>query len=162
MSTAIPGEQNARAGAPPGPIDAPPAAETQASGGSFSIGKRFTFDAAHHLSTLPAGHKCARVHGHTYTVEVVLGCDALSGPGWVTDFGDLAPLGRYIDAHLDHQDLNQVLAVEPTSEQLAQHLAEWIIANLEPLIPGRLESVRVSETPNSWASFAPQRERAAW
>ncbi|MGH8897377.1 MAG: 6-pyruvoyl trahydropterin synthase family protein [Egibacteraceae bacterium] len=36
----------------------------------FRIGKSFTFDAAHHLPGLSEGHKCARLHGHTYTVMV--------------------------------------------------------------------------------------------
>lgn len=34
----------------------------------YRIGKRFMFEAAHHLPDLPEGHKCARLHGHSYTV----------------------------------------------------------------------------------------------
>jgi 6-pyruvoyltetrahydropterin/6-carboxytetrahydropterin synthase len=63
---------------------------------TFRIGKRFTFDAAHHLPSLPADHKCSRVHGHTYTVEFVLESSELTGPGFVTDFGDLTVAGRYL------------------------------------------------------------------
>ncbi|MBV9022667.1 MAG: 6-carboxytetrahydropterin synthase [Streptomycetaceae bacterium] len=121
---------------------------------SFRIGKRFSFDAAHHLVGLRAGHKCARPHGHTYTVEVVLAGEELVGPGFVTDFGDLKPLGEYIDGHLDHRDLNEVLDFPPTSERLAQHLAEWFVENVEPNIDGRLVAIRVSETPATWAEFA--------
>ena len=58
----------------------------------YRISKKWTFDAAHHLDGLPEGHKCARVHGHTWTVEVVLAAVTLTGPGFVTDFGELAPL----------------------------------------------------------------------
>lgn len=120
----------------------------------YRIGKRFSFDAAHHLPGLPPEHKCARVHGHTYTVEVVVAADRLSPPGFVTDFGDLAPLRDYIDATLDHRNLNDVLDVEPTGEALARHLAGWFRDHVEPIIPGRLELMRVWETPSSWAEFA--------
>lgn len=124
----------------------------------YRIGKRFSFDAAHHLPGLPQEHKCARVHGHTYTVEVVLTADRLSPPGFVTDFGDLVPLRHYIDTTLDHRNLNDVLDVEPTSEALAQHLAGWFRDHVEPNIPGHLESMRVWETPSSWAEFAVERD----
>jgi 6-pyruvoyltetrahydropterin/6-carboxytetrahydropterin synthase len=115
------------------------------------IGKSFGFDAAHHLPGLPAGHKCARPHGHTYTVEVRLAADRLTEPGFVTDFGGLKPFADYLDAAFDHRDLNEVLDVEPTSEALAEHFARWFVAHLGPVVPGRLVSVRVSETPTSWA-----------
>jgi 6-pyruvoyltetrahydropterin/6-carboxytetrahydropterin synthase len=120
---------------------------------SFRIGRRFSFDAAHHLAGLPEGHKCARPHGHTYMVEVIVAGEELAGPGFVTDFGDLKPLGEYIEGHLDHRDLNTVLDFPPTSERLARHLTEWFAENVEPGIKGRLMAVRVSETPSTWAEF---------
>lgn len=120
---------------------------------TYRIGKSFTFDAAHRLPGLREGHKCGRLHGHTYTVEVVLTAPALSPPGFVTDFGDLAPLKAHIDTQLDHQDLDAVLDVPSTSEALACHLAEWFMAHVEPAIPGQLVSLRVSETPTSWAEY---------
>jgi 6-pyruvoyltetrahydropterin/6-carboxytetrahydropterin synthase len=88
-------------------------------------------------------------------VEVVVQDTELRGPGFVTDFGDLSPLGGYIAAELDHRDLSEVLEFPPTSERIARHLAEWFIANLEPVIGGRLVSVKVSEGPASWASYSP-------
>ncbi|WP_045875806.1 6-carboxytetrahydropterin synthase QueD [Pseudofrankia sp. DC12] len=120
----------------------------------FSIGKRFTFDAAHVLHGLPAGHKCGRLHGHTYTVELHLQADGLVDPGFVTDFADLAPLGRYLDEQFDHRLLNDVLAVEPTSEALAAHLFGWCTQHLAPTLAcGQIVAVRVSETPSSWAEY---------
>ncbi|MDG9674798.1 6-carboxytetrahydropterin synthase QueD [Micromonospora sp. DH14] len=122
--------------------------------GVWRIGKRFSFDASHQLPGLPEGHKCGRLHGHTYTVEVVLEGDSLTGPGFVTDFGDLAPFGRYINDHLDHRHLNDVLGdVAPTSERLAWHLAQWLKDHLAESLGGRLAVVRVSETPSSWAEY---------
>lgn len=117
------------------------------------IGKSFTFDAAHHLPSLPADHKCSRPHGHTYRVDVLVEADELTGPGFVTDFAALTPFKRYLDERLDHRDLNAVLDFEPTSERLAEHLARWFMKHVEPLIPGRLESVRVAETPTGWAEY---------
>lgn len=119
----------------------------------YEISKRWTFDAAHHLDGLPHGHKCARVHGHTWTVEVVLASQTLVAPGFVTDFGELAPLGRYIADRLDHRNLNDALDTPPTSEGVARHLADWFLIHLQPLVAGRLVRVRVSETPTSSASY---------
>jgi 6-pyruvoyltetrahydropterin/6-carboxytetrahydropterin synthase len=121
----------------------------------YRIGRRFTFDAAHRLAGLPDGHKCARLHGHTYTVEVELAAASLAPPGFVTDFADLAPLGAYIDAHLDHRDLSEVLTVQPTSENLARHLHDWCASHLQPAVTGQVTAVRVHETPSSWAEYRP-------
>lgn len=121
----------------------------------YRIGKRFTFDAAHHLPGLPPGHKCRRVHGHTYTAEFILTSGTLTPPGFVTDFSDLESVKKYIDSVLDHQDLNKVLDCEPTSEALAEHLASWFADNLAASVPGALEAVRISETPTSWAEYRP-------
>jgi 6-pyruvoyltetrahydropterin/6-carboxytetrahydropterin synthase len=46
----------------------------------------FQFAAAHHLTQVPPGHKCASPHGHTYTVRVELLGDVLYPEGWVIDF----------------------------------------------------------------------------
>ncbi len=120
------------------------------------IAKQFAFDAAHQLPDLPDGHKCGRLHGHTYTVEVVLSASTLFRPGFVVDFGELAPLKTYIDTTLDHRNLNDALPdVVPTSERLAEHLYWWCQAHL-PLPDGAyLEAVRVSETPATWAEYRP-------
>lgn len=47
----------------------------------YRIGKLFRFEAAHHLSDLPEGHKCARLHGHSYTVEISVATD-VGGRPW--------------------------------------------------------------------------------
>ncbi|WP_329431242.1 6-carboxytetrahydropterin synthase (plasmid) [Streptosporangium sp. NBC_01495] len=125
--------------------------------GTFIIGKAFDFEAGHRLPGLPPGHKCSRQHGHSYQVEVILTAPALQAPGFVTDFGDLAPFKKFLDAELDHHNLHEILPFEPTSERLAQFLAGWFIQNVEPEIPGRLVAVRVCETPRSWARFEVER-----
>jgi 6-pyruvoyltetrahydropterin/6-carboxytetrahydropterin synthase len=118
---------------------------------TFTIGKRFSFAAAHHLDGLPDGHKCARVHGHTYSVEIVLASGKLDSTGFVADYGDLEPFKDFIDAELDHRDLNSVLPVQPSCENIARHLYLWCLGNL---VHGRLvTTVRVSESPATWAQY---------
>lgn len=125
---------------------------------AFLIDKTYDFAASHSLTDLPEGHKCSRLHGHTYFVTVTVGSDELCGPGFVTDFADLAPFRDYIKGWADHQHLNDVLNVNPTAEHIARHLAEWFIATLEPDINGHLVSVRVGESPTSGATYTPPRE----
>ncbi|MDQ7904698.1 6-carboxytetrahydropterin synthase [Phytohabitans sp. ZYX-F-186] len=122
----------------------------------YTIGKRFTFSASHRLDGLPDGHQCARLHGHNYTVEVVVGAERLAAPGFVTDFGDLAPMKTYVAEAFDHQHLNDVMDRPPTSENLAEHLAVWFMEHVEPTIAGRLVCVRVGETDSTWAQYTPQ------
>lgn len=124
----------------------------------YRIGKCFRFEAAHHLPELPEGHKCARLHGHSYTVEVSVATDGgLTPPGFVVDFAELSTLGTYLSERFDHRVLNEVLEVAPTSENLARLLYEWCAANL-PLPPGvTVAAVRVSETASTFAEYAPGR-----
>ena len=121
----------------------------------YRIGKAFSFEAAHHLPSLPGTHKCSRPHGHSYTVEVTVAATELTGPGFAADFADLAPLRGYLARALDHQDLNQVLDIEPTSENLARHLFSWCQDNIPLPGPARIEAVRVSETASAWAEYRP-------
>ena len=135
-------------------MESTPAPAGDLRGGRYRIGKLYGFAAGHHLPTLHEGHKCARPHGHTYTVEVVLVATTLREPGFVTDFGDLQPFGDYIDQELDHRDLNEVFGFAPTCELLAEHLYAWFVTNAAPQVGGRLDAVRVSESPTSWAEFS--------
>src|SRR5262249_7263275 len=106
------------------------------------IFKEFTFEAAHRLPAAPAGHKCARLHGHSFRVEVHVRGDVGPQSGWVMDFADIktafAPL---LDA-LDHRYLNEIEGLDnPTSENLAR----WIWQRLQATLPG-LSQVVVRET----------------
>jgi 6-pyruvoyltetrahydropterin/6-carboxytetrahydropterin synthase len=125
--------------------------------GRYRITRQFTFAAAHHLPELPEGHKCARNHGHTWTIDVTLSSARLIGPGWVADFADLTPLGAFIEDTLDHRDLNAVLPASPTSELLAAFLADWCLHHLAEPLHARLESIMVSEGGTSRVEFRPDR-----
>lgn len=128
----------------------------------YLIRKKFKFDAAHQLLGLPTGHKCGNVHGHTYNVEVALSSTSLTAEGWVMDFGDLNDLGRFIDEHVDHKNLNEVFDFQTTSENLAKYFfdrTEELLLRLErlrnqvPRVPIFVAWVRVSETESTYAEY---------
>jgi 6-pyruvoyltetrahydropterin/6-carboxytetrahydropterin synthase len=108
----------------------------------MEIFREFTFEAAHRLPNVPAEHKCARLHGHSFhvTVHVSGGLDAKLG--WVMDFADMkAAVEPVIDA-LDHRYLNEISGLEnPTSEVLAK----WIWQRIAPKLQG-LTALTVKET----------------
>ena len=102
----------------------------------------FRFEAAHRLPMVPEGHKCARLHGHSFKVEIA--CAGLVNPqtGWFIDFGELFRIWEPIHAVLDHHYLNEVPGLEnPTSEVLAK----WIWDRLKPDLPS-LQQVTLFET----------------
>lgn len=108
----------------------------------MEIFKKFTIEAAHKLPRAPQGHKCGRLHGHSFRVTV-----HVTGPidpqyGWITDFGNIKDAFAPIHDALDHRFLNEVEGLEnPTSENLCR----WIWARLEQRLPG-LSRISVSET----------------
>ena len=110
--------------------------------GRVEIFKEFTFEAAHRLPNVPAGHKCARLHGHSFRVEVHVQGSVDPSLGWVMDFGDIKTAFAPLDKTLDHNYLNEIPGLEnPTSENLAR----WVWERLVVTLPG-LSSVVVRET----------------
>lgn len=107
-----------------------------------TIFKDFQFEAAHYLPNLPKGHKCNRLHGHSFFVRLELTGVIDTDKGWIMDFNDIKLLFQPIYNQLDHYLLNDIPGLEnPTNEILAQ----WIWNNLKPnlLI---LSAVIVKET----------------
>lgn len=117
----------------------------------YLIEKDFAFSAAHHLDGLTPGHQCGRPHGHNYVIRVQVRSSTLDRHGFVMDYGDLDPFKRWLDEHLDHQYLNEVLPElpNPSAEHLAQHLV-GVLAEVCSL-PGVQYAIGVSETPKTWA-----------
>lgn len=108
----------------------------------MEIFKEFTFEAAHRLPNVPEGHKCARLHGHSYHVTLFLEGPVGENSGWVMDFGDLKKHFKPIYDRIDHRYLNDIPGLEnPTSENLAR----WIWAELKPALP-LLSKIQVRET----------------
>ena len=94
--------------------------------------KEFTFEAAHLLPNVPVGHKCARLHGHSFTLMVPLAAPADTELGWVIDFGDISAAVKPVINELDHYYLNDIPGLEnPTSEVLVR----WIWDRLEESVP---------------------------
>lgn len=122
------------------------------SGGRWRIAKKFCFEAAHHLPHLPPSHKCARPHGHSYVVEMILESDALDNQGFVLDFADLDVIGSWIAKNWDHRDLNTLGIYAPTITT-SENLARWLYQRFVGEFPGFELEVRVSETPKTWASY---------
>lgn len=116
----------------------------------YRIGKTFTFDAAHHLGGLPQEHKCSRRHGHTYRVTLHLEAPAVDDVGFVVDYGELRPVKDWVDHVLDHRDLNDVLPVNPTAENLAR----WVYERWAGQYP-TLRAVTVKETEATYAEYSP-------
>lgn len=117
----------------------------------FRIRKSFQFSASHQLLGLPDSHPCSRLHGHNYEVIIELSSSTLNSTGFVRDYRELADFKHYIDDHLDHRHLNDVLGADnTTAERLAEHLYQWS----KKLWP-EVSAVSVSETPKTWAEFRP-------
>ena len=111
----------------------------------MEIFKQFTFEAAHRLPNVQPGHKCARLHGHSFQVSVHLTGPVILPDGWVRDFQDISGAMAPLLDVLDHHYLNEVGGLEnPTSEVLAH----WIWDRLSPALP-ELSEVMVRETCNS-------------
>lgn len=121
----------------------------------YVISKDFAFQASHVLTGLPDGHKCGRLHGHGYVIRVELSSTGLDEAGFVLDYGELAPFGEWIDQHLDHRHLNDVIPdIQPSAENLALYLHD-IMTVILPDVPGLMIAIGVSETPKTWAWWRP-------
>jgi len=104
--------------------------------------REYRFEAAHLLPNVPPGHKCQRLHGHSFKVEVAIRGPVDEKTGWFIDFGALDAIWAPIYDTLDHHYLNEVPGLEnPTSENLAR----WLWQRMAPALP-ELVRVTVYET----------------
>ena len=108
----------------------------------MEIFKEFTFEAAHRLPNVPSSHKCARLHGHSFRVEIHVRGPVGDSSGWVMDFADLKTAFQPLHDQLDHNYLNEI---EGLSNPTSENLARWIWRRLRPSLP-ELCQVIVRET----------------
>ena len=115
----------------------------------MKISQAFTFEAAHHLPKVPPSHRCRRLHGHSYRVEIHLEGPVDPETGFLADFFDIEAAFQPILADLDHFCLNDVAGLEnPTAE----NIAIWIWDRIKPALPD-LAAVRLYETSDCWVEY---------
>jgi 6-pyruvoyltetrahydropterin/6-carboxytetrahydropterin synthase len=122
----------------------------------MDIFKDFTFEAAHRLPNVRPGHKCARLHGHSYKVRVTVSGRVGSHSGWVRDFSDIATAWVPLHAALDHYYLNEIEGLEnPTSELLAVWIWDRLVGTEKApgILRGQLAAIRVRETCTSGCTY---------
>ncbi len=108
----------------------------------MDIYKEFTFEAAHRLPAVPVGHKCGRLHGHSFRVEVHVSGELDAKLGWVMDYADIKTVVKPVIARLDHYYLNDIPGLDnPTSEVIAR----WLWNEIKAVLPV-LSKIVVKET----------------
>lgn len=115
----------------------------------MEIFKEFQIESAHSLPNVPDGHKCGRIHGHSFRLAIHVTGPVSEPEGWVMDFADIKKIFAPIYDQLDHRYLNEIEGLEnPTSENIAR----WIWARLKPQLP-LLSKVVVHETCTSGCAY---------
>jgi 6-pyruvoyltetrahydropterin/6-carboxytetrahydropterin synthase len=112
--------------------------------------KSFHFEAAHDLPTFPEGHKCRRLHGHSFCFDVIVEGEVDPAKGYLIDYGDIKKVTDPLVRRLDHYYLNEI---EELSNPTAENLARWIYERLKPQLP-LLKSIVVHETCTSACEYA--------
>jgi 6-pyruvoyltetrahydropterin/6-carboxytetrahydropterin synthase len=115
----------------------------------MDIFRAFTIEAAHRLPNVPSGHKCSRLHGHSFRIELHVSGAVDAHTGWVMDFADLKSAFQPVFDRLDHNYLNEVAGLEnPTSENLAR----WVWNEMKPRV-ALLSKVVIHETCTSGCAY---------
>lgn len=107
-----------------------------------TVFKEFSFDSAHKLPNVPVGHKCGRLHGHTYRVRLEVSGKAGPETGWVVDYAEISAAWRPLHDQLDHRYLNDLPGLKNST---SENIARWIWNRLVAALPG-LSAVEVRET----------------
>ena len=108
---------------------------------TWKISKWFNFEACHSLEQLPVDHKCHRLHGHSYRIEVVIATTVLDSRGFAgLDYAELGAFDEYLDTTFDHRNLNDVMGMSrlTTAEHLAQHFFKWCVERWSDVYEVRL------------------------
>lgn len=84
----------------------------------ITVAKEFKFEAAHSLPHLPDGHKCKRLHGHSYRFRVEVD-GKVDDRGFVVDYAEISAAVNPIVEKLDHHNLNDLFDFHTTAENLA-------------------------------------------
>jgi 6-pyruvoyltetrahydropterin/6-carboxytetrahydropterin synthase len=111
--------------------------------------KEFSFEAAHRLPKVAEGHKCARLHGHSFKCEVCVKGEVNPQTGWFIDYGDIQEAVEPVRKRLDHYYLNEIEGLENAT---SENLAAWIWKRLSGNLPG-LHRITIRETCTSRCDY---------
>ena len=115
----------------------------------MEIFKEFRVEAAHRLPNVPVGHKCARLHGHSFVIGVYVSGEVQHDTGWVCDFAAIGAAMAPVLQQLDHHYLNDISGLEnPTSEVLAM----WVWQRIGSKLP-QLSRIVIHETCTSGCEY---------
>jgi len=113
------------------------------------LSKTFHFEAAHDLPTFPDGHKCRRLHGHSFRFDLIVEGEVDPAKGYLIDYGDIKTAAGPILKRLDHYYLNEISGLSnPTSE----NIAKWLWDQLKPILRD-LSAIIVHETCTSACEY---------
>jgi 6-pyruvoyltetrahydropterin/6-carboxytetrahydropterin synthase len=105
--------------------------------------KEFRFEAAHRLPMVPPEHKCHRLHGHSFRIEITVAGEVDAKTGWLVDYaGITAVVQPVLQGELDHRTLNDVPGLENATSEV---LCGWLWHRFAPRLPG-LAAITVHET----------------
>jgi 6-pyruvoyltetrahydropterin/6-carboxytetrahydropterin synthase len=116
---------------------------------NVELKKEYRFEAAHWLPRVPAGHKCSRMHGHSYRVELTVTGPVDERTGWLIDFSAIDEVWAELHGRLDHRTLNEVPGLENSTCEV---LSAYIWAVVRQSIP-QLSAVTVWETTDACCTF---------
>lgn len=132
------------------PPPSPPSGSAAAPAEHVEIVQTFRFEAAHFLPNVRPGHRCMRVHGHSYQIDVHLTGALDPATGWVVDFYDIEAAFGPVMETLDHHLLNEVPGLEnPTAE----NIAVWVYRRLRAGGLSLVSQIVVHETGSSRAVY---------
>lgn len=111
--------------------------------------KEYRFEAAHRLPMVPQGHKCARVHGHSYKAEIEVRGAVDPATGWLIDFGVIDDAWGELHQLFDHHNLNEVPGLENST---CENIAIYVWRALRTRVPA-LSAVTIWETFDSKCTY---------
>ncbi|NCZ95559.1 MAG: 6-carboxytetrahydropterin synthase [Verrucomicrobia bacterium] len=115
----------------------------------ISLRRIFDFEAAQHLPSFPEGHKCRRLHGHSFRLEVVVTGAVDLKTGLFYDHAKIADVVRPIVDKMDHTCLNETPGLENPTLEL---MTKWFWDKLTTQLPG-LSEITLHETPRASCTF---------
>jgi 6-pyruvoyltetrahydropterin/6-carboxytetrahydropterin synthase len=128
----------------------------------MTLGKRYRFSAAHQLwhpdwseaQNEAAFGACARLHGHTYTLEVQVSGPPDTETGMVIQLPELDALVQHVLLdEVDHRHLDTDVSFITGHRSTVEVLSRLFFERLAPHVPlpAKLAAIRLYESPENWA-----------